>query len=323
MAFGQQGGGYQGGGGGGGFGSRGRGGGGGGFGNGKGGGKGGAPHNGGKGGGKGGRGRYDSWGGGKGGGKGKGKGGGNAPPQQMAKLTGHNGTVSSLDVCDERKQLFSGSIDGTVKVWSWENGNFKCAPPDATHVHAAARGATGAVHATPHTPRCQHEARTWIRASPRHALACRTCAVASTRCKLGPLSSASSSLHLGSSQALLQSTQQRVVALHASTREHCCCWRASRLLLPLPQGAPLLCSRRVGPPRRSMAVTWLSPLSVCVLVVPVASSEHGIWTPASSSHSRVMWAASIASHRVVRTCSRGATMPGSRHGNMRTRSLSR
>ena len=53
-------------------------------------------------------------------------------PQRMAKLTGHTDTVSSLDVCDERKQLFSGSTDGTIKVWSWENGNFACVPPRPT-----------------------------------------------------------------------------------------------------------------------------------------------------------------------------------------------
>jgi hypothetical protein len=46
------------------------------------------------------------------------------PPQRMGKLTGHTDTVTSLDVCDERKQLFSASTDGSIKVWSWENGNF-------------------------------------------------------------------------------------------------------------------------------------------------------------------------------------------------------
>jgi len=48
------------------------------------------------------------------------------PPQRMGKLTGHTDTVTSLDVCDERKQLFSASTDGSIKVWSWENGNFTC-----------------------------------------------------------------------------------------------------------------------------------------------------------------------------------------------------
>jgi len=130
MPFGGGGGGYQGGGGFG--GNRGRGGGGqqGGF-----GGKGGGNKGGGgrSSGGRGGRGRYDSWGGNGAGGGGKGGGGkgsgGRVPtqlPQKMARLTGHADTVSSLDVSDERKQLFSGSTDGTVKVWSWDNGNFQC-----------------------------------------------------------------------------------------------------------------------------------------------------------------------------------------------------
>lgn len=44
----------------------------------------------------------------------------------MARLQGHTDTVSSLDVCHERNQLYSGSTDGTVKVWSWEGGNFNC-----------------------------------------------------------------------------------------------------------------------------------------------------------------------------------------------------
>ena len=107
-------------------------------------GKGGGSHHGGGGrhsSGRGGRGRYDSWGGG--GGKGGGKGGkpSNATqlPQKMAKLTGHTDTVSSLDVCDERKQLFSGSNDGTVKVWSWDNGNFQCASRARRTCRGAAR----------------------------------------------------------------------------------------------------------------------------------------------------------------------------------------
>jgi WD40 repeat protein len=33
--------------------------------------------------------------------------------------------VSCLDVAESRKQLFSGSSDGRVRLWSWEQ-NFEC-----------------------------------------------------------------------------------------------------------------------------------------------------------------------------------------------------
>ena len=109
------------GGGGGGFG----GGGGGGFGSGKGSSKGSKGSKGG--------GRYNNnsdWGGSKGRGKGGGQKGGKGQsanlPQKMAVLDqgaqGHQQTVTSIVVCEARKQFFSGSTDTTVKVWGWENG---------------------------------------------------------------------------------------------------------------------------------------------------------------------------------------------------------
>uniref|UniRef100_A0A7S3T905 Uncharacterized protein n=1 Tax=Emiliania huxleyi TaxID=2903 RepID=A0A7S3T905_EMIHU len=76
-------------------------------------------------------GRYDnSWGGGRGssrGGRGGRGGGGGAStlPTQQAKLTGHTNTVSCMDVAEGRKQLFTGSSDGMVKLWSWEQ-SFEC-----------------------------------------------------------------------------------------------------------------------------------------------------------------------------------------------------
>ena len=74
-----------------------------------------------------GRGRqYDNWGG-KGGGGGKGgKPSAAQLPNRHKVLQGHADTVSSIDVCDERMQFFSGSTDGTVRVWSWEGGDFNC-----------------------------------------------------------------------------------------------------------------------------------------------------------------------------------------------------
>lgn len=42
----------------------------------------------------------------------------------IQKLTGHTGTVTSIDVSMDKSQFYSGSTDGTVKVWSWEGGNF-------------------------------------------------------------------------------------------------------------------------------------------------------------------------------------------------------
>mmetsp|Transcript_30490 Transcript_30490/g.83568 ORF Transcript_30490/g.83568 Transcript_30490/m.83568 type:complete len:376 (-) Transcript_30490:391-1518(-) len=76
-------------------------------------------------------GRYDNgeWGGSRsrGGSKGNAKGRGVAELlKKQASLTGHTDTVSCLAVAEQRKQFFSGSQDGTVKVWSWESG-FQCA----------------------------------------------------------------------------------------------------------------------------------------------------------------------------------------------------
>ena len=49
-------------------------------------------------------------------------------PMLRKKLTGHTDTVSSLDVCMERRQFYSGSNDGSVRVWQWsETGEFRCA----------------------------------------------------------------------------------------------------------------------------------------------------------------------------------------------------
>ena len=79
-----------------------------------------------RGGGRGGR-QYDSWGqkgGGGKGGSGGGKGGNAKLPTLVSKLSGHTATVTSLEVDMDRSQFFSGSTDGTVKVWSWEGGNF-------------------------------------------------------------------------------------------------------------------------------------------------------------------------------------------------------
>ena len=92
----------------------------------------------------GGKGNWDS-GGGKGGGKGggwsggKGRGGGRGGghnfgrgkggdsshsqlPSKQATLKGHQDTVNCLAVSEAKSQLFSGSKDGTVKIWSWANG---------------------------------------------------------------------------------------------------------------------------------------------------------------------------------------------------------
>ena len=88
----------------------------------------------GKGGGKGGW-HDDGYGGGRGrgsgkGGKGKGKWGGGKGkdsaqsilPSKQAVLKGHQDTVNCLAVSEAKSQLFSGSKDGTVRIWSWSNG---------------------------------------------------------------------------------------------------------------------------------------------------------------------------------------------------------
>jgi len=46
-------------------------------------------------------------------------------PLRQAKLEGHTSTVSCLAVHDEHKLLYSGSTDGTVRVWTWETGTFE------------------------------------------------------------------------------------------------------------------------------------------------------------------------------------------------------
>ena len=102
-------------------------GGGGGYGGGGKGGKGGYDNSRGRGRGSRGRGRqYDSWGS-KGGGKGGGGGKGASAtlPKNLKKLSGHTGTVTSIDVAMEKEQFFSGSADGSVKVWSWANASFE------------------------------------------------------------------------------------------------------------------------------------------------------------------------------------------------------
>ena len=78
---------------------------------------------GGKGSSKGGKG--SSWGGGSSRGRG-GKGGSSSQlPTKQAVLQGHTQTVTCLAVRESAKQLFSGSMDGTVRVWSWEQ-QFQC-----------------------------------------------------------------------------------------------------------------------------------------------------------------------------------------------------
>ena len=91
-------------------------------------------YGGGKGGGKGG---WQDDGGGYGGGRGrssgkggKGKWGGGKGkdsqqsmlPSKQAVLKGHQDTVNCLAVSEAKSQLFSGSKDGTVRIWSWSNG---------------------------------------------------------------------------------------------------------------------------------------------------------------------------------------------------------
>ena len=85
-----------------------------------------------KGGGRSGGRRYSNWGsgGGKGGGSGKGGGGKGAMhpssslPRKMTTLQGHQATVSCLWVDHEKSCLYSGANDNTVKIWTWEGGNF-------------------------------------------------------------------------------------------------------------------------------------------------------------------------------------------------------
>ena len=73
----------------------------------------------------------NDWGGGRSSAKGGGKGGSKGAPANLptkqATLEGHTDTVTCLVVAEARKQFFSGSTDGSVKVWSWENG-FQYAP---------------------------------------------------------------------------------------------------------------------------------------------------------------------------------------------------
>ena len=103
---------------------------------GRGGGGGGGNYGGGKGGSKGGwQDDGGGYGGGRGrgsgkGGKGKGKWGGGKGkdsaqsmlPSKQAVLNGHQDTVNCLAVSEAKSQLFSGSKDGTVRIWSWSNG---------------------------------------------------------------------------------------------------------------------------------------------------------------------------------------------------------
>lgn len=70
--------------------------------------------------GKGGRGK-----GGWGGGGGRGTSGQQSLPNKVSTLEGHQDTVAALAVSHARSQLFSGSGDGTVKIWDWSAG-FKC-----------------------------------------------------------------------------------------------------------------------------------------------------------------------------------------------------
>ena len=47
-------------------------------------------------------------------------------PNKVSTLEGHQDTVAALAVSQARSQLFSGSGDGTVKIWDWSAG-FKSA----------------------------------------------------------------------------------------------------------------------------------------------------------------------------------------------------
>ena len=70
----------------------------------------------GRGSGKGGRGK-GRWGGGKGKDSTQ-----SILPSKQAVLKGHQDTVNCLAVSEAKSQLFSGSKDGTVRIWSWSNG---------------------------------------------------------------------------------------------------------------------------------------------------------------------------------------------------------
>jgi len=62
------------------------------------------------------------WDGGRGFGRGGKPGGhtGNLPSMQF-QLQGHTQTVSCVDVCVEQNKLFTGSTDGTIRLWNWAN----------------------------------------------------------------------------------------------------------------------------------------------------------------------------------------------------------
>uniref|UniRef100_A0A7S4BMP2 Guanine nucleotide-binding protein subunit beta-like protein n=1 Tax=Chrysotila carterae TaxID=13221 RepID=A0A7S4BMP2_CHRCT len=76
-----------------------------------------------------GTGRWDSSGGrGNFGGRGKGgkrSGPAGSLPVKQGVLKEHTHTVTSMEVVEATKQLFSGSLDGTVRIWSWEE-SFTC-----------------------------------------------------------------------------------------------------------------------------------------------------------------------------------------------------
>ena len=58
--------------------------------------------------------------------------------------SGHQDTVAALAVSHARSQLFSGSGDGTVKIWDWSAGfksahaRIECRATTARHVHCVA-----------------------------------------------------------------------------------------------------------------------------------------------------------------------------------------
>ena len=43
-------------------------------------------------------------------------------PRMQIHVKGHQDTVNCLAVREAKSQLFSGSNDGTMKIWSWANG---------------------------------------------------------------------------------------------------------------------------------------------------------------------------------------------------------
>lgn len=65
---------------------------------------------------------WSNVGSGRGGGRGAGA---NAKVNHLRTLTGHRQTINCLACSQKRQQLFSGSSDGSVRIWGWPEGNFQ------------------------------------------------------------------------------------------------------------------------------------------------------------------------------------------------------